>query len=104
MVLPVLVVEILPRDNGVDVVLVDSVAVVDAEVEEVTSALFEEELEPKAKGKPPLLESYAGGGASNFSPTWKGNPPDLETTVAVDSSVRGSIESSLGFSLGVRAF
>lgn len=104
MVLPVLVVEILPRDNGVDVVLVDSVAVVDAEVEEVTSALFEEELEPKAKGKPPLLESYAGGGASNFSPNWKGNPPDLETTVAVDSSVRGSIESSLGFSLGVRAF
>ena len=65
MVLSVLVVDIPPRDSGVDVVLVDSVAVVDAEVDKVTSELFGE---PKANGKPPLLESYVGGGASNFSP------------------------------------
>jgi len=105
MVLPVLVVEILPRDSRVDVVLVDSVAVVVAVDDAATSAeLSVEGLEPKAKGNPPLLESYAGGGASNFSPNWKGNPPDFETTVTVDSSVRCTTESSLGFSLGVRAF
>ena len=101
MVLSVLVVDIPPRDSGVDVVLVDSVAVVDAEVDKVTSELFGE---PKANGKPPLLESYVAGGASNFSPNGKGNPPDFETTIAVGSSVRGSAESSLGFSLEVRAF
>lgn len=104
MVLPVLVVEIPPKDSGVDVVLVDSVAVVVTEVGAVTSEFSVEGLEPKAKGKPPLLESYAGGGASNFSPNWKGNPPDFETTVAVDSSASGTTESSFGFSLGVRAF
>ena len=83
-------VDTTPRDSGVDVVLVDSVAVVDAEVDKVTSELFREDLEQKAKAKLPLLNSYAGSGASNFSPTWKGNPPDFETTVAVGSSVRGS--------------
>ena len=68
MLLPVLVVDIPPRDSGVDVVLTVSVAVVDAEVDKETSELFGEDLEPKAKGKPLLLKSYVGGGASKFSP------------------------------------
>ena len=104
MVLPVLVVDVPPRDSGVEVVLADSVAVVDTEVDKVTSELFREDLEQKAKAKLPLLNSYAGSGASNFSPNGKGNPPDFETIIAVGSSVRGSAESSLGLSLEVRAF
>ena len=65
---PVLVVEMLPKDSGVEVMLVDSVTVVIAEVATVTSEVSVVGLDPKVEGKPPLLESYAGGGASKFFP------------------------------------
>ena len=71
MVLPVLVVDIPPRDSGVEVVLADSVAVVDAEVDKVTSELFREDLEQKAKAKLPLLNSYAGSWHQTSHPLGK---------------------------------
>ena len=59
----VLEVDMLPRERGVEVVVVDAgeaVAgiVTDAETSAVSAAGFD----PKSNGNPPLVESYAGGG------------------------------------------
>jgi len=89
----VLVVEILPRERGVEVVVVDVADTVGAEDWAAeTSAEPLEGFDPKAKGKPPIPASYAGGGASNFSPRVKGKPPAVETAVTVTSSVPSSLD------------
>jgi len=101
----VLEVDMLPRERGVEVVVVDAGeigagTVTDAETSAVSAAGFD----PKSNGNPPLVESYAGGGASNCSPRGKANPPGLETAIGISSSVLNSLGVSLDFSFGVRAF
>jgi len=108
--LPVIVVEeeMLPSEKGVEVVTVVSgadVTIDEADADTATSSVDFSTVDcpPKANGKPPLLESYAGGGAeSNFSPSWKANPSDLDPVVL--SSETFSLGTSVPFSLGVRAF
>lgn len=101
----VLVVEILPRERGVGVVVVDVILAVGAEdCATETSVLLLVGFDPKAKGKPPLPASYAGGGASNFSPRGKGNPPAVETVVTGVSSLQSTSGTSFDLACGVRAF